>query len=1165
MKFSKHLILFFVLSILGILGNVFNVEMFFGVNQIFGSIFVLIAVWLFGLPIGVLCAIVVHSYTIVLWGHPYAFISFVFEACFVAFLLKKRTSNIFIADIIYWLFIGVPLVYIFYGLVMEMSQTQVINIMLKQPVNALFNALVAELLVYYLPIEKIYLGYEKHKIKFKYLILNIIMAFTFFSLFLAVNMIASHVFDKNFANIQKDLVWFSKQVSNDIDLFQDQLNQSMSIYHKLYKQRGKKVLLDKDSPFENIYSRHKNEKNYQLIAHKDLKPNQSFPFHLIPTNLKNTIQIMPSDPNRFFIFTHKNSYFYAGIQKIEFLNKVLNFNLSKDSYQNIIVHENDIDIGDNAKKRIYENRSLHLKGEKHCFQDDLYILFPENQSLPKMLKWKKAHLVIEVPCVGKGFHVAIKKSLLPMMNNIRQLYIYIFAFMLILIGIALILSSWVSSRLELSIHKISKETSNLPDKLLNHKQPVWPDSKIREIDSLVQNFKSVSKTLYYIFQESENRYNQLFANTTDALFVVDPQTFDIIDANQQAEMLTGISHKKLINTSIGGLFDDFVFKQNSLKDSLEDFRSHIISQDTKIPVQVRIHPMRSLQNDVYFFVVKNIQDSIKMQEQLQLGAKVFETTHEGILITDNKKNILMVNKAFEDITGYKAEDVVGKDPKVISSGWHDRTFYQNMWQSIYKEGSWQGEISDRRKNGEIYTQLLSIYAVKDKNDKLTNYIGIFMDITEKKEAQKRIKKLANFDSLTDLPNLTSLLTNLTNAISVGHQNDLTLGLLIIDMDNFKAINDSFGYKTGDVLLKKIVSRVKSETKDVGIMNRVGADVFALIFEKVKQTEDLAYCSKKILNTFDQPFIVDNEEVYLSASIGICLYPDDAQTAEEMLQFADIAMHRAKDLGKKRFEFYTQAQNESTRKKISIESGLRTAIQRNELFLYYQPQVDILSGKLIGCEALLRWIHPEKGFIPPDIFIPIAEDSGLIGDIEKWVLKTSAKQIKKWKDRGLDLIMSVNISNYQFGKKNFVDITKSLIEGEQAKCEWFELELTERIVMDHNEVIEKLEKLKELGFMLALDDFGTGYSSLAYLKKFNIDKLKIDKSFIQDLPEDNQSCDIVRAIISLANALKMSIIAEGAETKEQLDFLADLKCEAYQGYYYSKPVPVDEFEKFFNKI
>ena len=555
-----------------------------------------------------------------------------------------------------------------------------------------------------------------------------------------------------------------------------------------------------------------------------------------------------------------------------------------------------------------------------------------------------------------------------------------------------------------------------------------------------------------------------------------------------------------------------------------------------------------------------MNNSKQALSQFKLIIKAFEIISEGIMITDKKKKIITINKGLERITGYTSSEIVGKDPKIISSGWHDREFYQAMWKSVYQNDIWQGEIHDRRKNGEIYVQYLSIYAVKDEQGKLTNYIGIYNDITEQYDAQKRINRLTHTDNLTNLPNRKSLMIKLNNAIRFASQNDLMLGLMLFDMDNFKKINDSAGHKVGDLLLIQIVEKIKPRISDIATMARLGADTFAIVFEKLKQIEDMVYFAHQILDILDHSFIIENQEFFVSASIGMCFYPEDSQTAEKMVQYADIAMNRAKYLGKNRFELYTQAQSEKIKENIFLENSLRKAIKNNQLTIYYQPQVEIASGKITGCEALLRWYQPEKGFIPPDRFVPIAEESGLIGIIEEWLLNETARQIKEWKMRGFHLMMSVNISNYRFKMKDFVESTRNIIESQQARCEWFELELTERIVMDHEDVIEKLNQLKGLGFQLSLDDFGTGYSSLAYLKKFNIDKLKIDKSFIQDLPDDAQSRDIVRAVISMADSLNMISIAEGAETKGQLDFLAELNCMAYQGYYFSKPVPVNEFEK-----
>ncbi|MBF0449945.1 MAG: EAL domain-containing protein [Candidatus Magnetomorum sp.] len=1158
MKNSKRFVLFVFLTVLGLIGNIYNIEMFFGVNQVFGSIFVLIAVYFFGQQLGVLCAILVHAYTIFLWGHPYAFLSFVFEAWFVGLLLKKRTQNLFIADILYWLFIGVPLAYLFYGFTMKMPYVQVMTIMLKQPANAFFNALLATIIVHYFPVGQFF-G-EKQKIKFNHLLLLLIMGFTLISLFITANFTASYIFDKRLANIQKEVTCFSKHMSHKISMFKTNAQLTMSLYNQLYQTNNKWIQLPINSPFTMIYSWEPSEKQVKVIAYKN-NPVHQFPVHLLSPELSHDIQFFPNNPSEFFISSQNNDQFFIGVQAMENLETLVNVQPNQGGYQNFIVQDMTLEKENKLQKGVYQNRSLHLNGYKPFFHNDLCVLLPDNQALSKLLKWEKSFMVKELSCIGKGFHLAITKSLKSMMDDLQHLYIYIFSLMLMLIIIALIVSGWISSQLESSIQALSDETSNLPDKLLDHQHLIWPNSSINEINTLIHNIKRVAATLQFIFQESENRYNHLFSNTTDALFVVEPNTFEIIDVNMQAESLTGTLKKELRHRSIDAFIEGFHFEQSNINASLEDFRCYVFNQTTRIPVLIRMHPMRYRQNDVYIFVVKNIQDSVKMQEYLQLSAKVFETTHEGIMITDAKKKIIMVNKSFEQITGYSSEEIIGKDPAVMASGWHDRTFYQNMWKSIYQEGMWQGEINDRRKNGEMFSQVLSIFAIKDQNGKLTNYIGICLDITEKVEDQKRIQKLANYDTLTNLPNRTSLMTRLTNAISVAHQNALQLGLIVIDMDNFNAINDSYGHKTGDILLKKIVEKILPETKNIGTMGRMGADTFAIIFEKLSQTEDLAYFSQNLLSMFEKPLMIDTEEVYTSASMGICFYPDDAETAEEMVQHADIAMHRAKEFGKKRFEFYTHAQNVSAREKIFIENGLRKAIQNNQLEVYYQPQIDIHEGNLIGCEALSRWIHPEKGFIPPDIFIPVAEESGLVGDIERWMLTTAARQIKVWRDRGFELMMSVNISNYQFRKKEFIETIQRIIDTEQAKYEWFELELTERIVMDHKDVIEKLDILKKMGFRLSLDDFGTGYSSLAYLKKFNIDKLKIDKSFIQDLPDDSQSRDIAKAIISLADSLNMAAIAEGVETQGQLDFLAELSCEAYQGYFFSKPVPVDAFEKF----
>ncbi|MEA2028745.1 MAG: EAL domain-containing protein, partial [Campylobacterota bacterium] len=456
---------------------------------------------------------------------------------------------------------------------------------------------------------------------------------------------------------------------------------------------------------------------------------------------------------------------------------------------------------------------------------------------------------------------------------------------------------------------------------------------------------------------------------------------------------------------------------------------------------------------------------------------------------------------------------------------------------------------------------MTIYAVKNLEGVATNYIGVFVDITEKKRAQEHINQLAYYDTLTSLPNRRLFQDRISQALK--RAQDKRVALFFVDLDNFKSINDTLGHDSGDLLLKQVSLRIVSVVSKSDTVARLGGDEFTVILEEVEDRREVVLVAQSILDALKSPFVIQGREVYSAASIGISLFPDDANSVDTMMKCADSAMYLAKERGKQGFEFYRSSMNQKLLEQLEIENGLRKAIVNGELQLHYQPQVALENGKIVGVEALLRWYKNGK-FISPDIFIPIAEISGVIGEIELWVLQQGAKDFKKFKEVGVDIVLSLNISDYQFKQKDFISQTIQNIGCIGEECRGFNLELTERIVMDSKATQSKLDKLKALGFQLSLDDFGTGYSSLSYLKKFNIDKLKIDKSFIEDIAKDQQSFDIVHAIISLAKSMGMETVAEGVETQDQLDTLQELGCDIYQGWYFSKAIEKDEFIALYQK-
>ncbi|MDD5242105.1 MAG: EAL domain-containing protein [Sulfuricella sp.] len=551
----------------------------------------------------------------------------------------------------------------------------------------------------------------------------------------------------------------------------------------------------------------------------------------------------------------------------------------------------------------------------------------------------------------------------------------------------------------------------------------------------------------------------------------------------------------------------------------------------------------------------------------KLADKIFEYASEGVLITSPQGNILNVNNAFTTVTGYSREEVLGKSPGLLNSGRQDATFYRAMWQALLETGRWQGEIWNRRKNGEIYLEWLSITAVKDDENRPTHYVAIFSDITTVKENEQRIHNLAYFDALTELPNRVLFQDRLQQAMARAERDHKLVALMLLDLDRFKLINDTLGHTAGDVLLMDAAGRIGECVRESDTVARLGGDEFTVILPDMDNAISASQVAQKIIDTLAMPFTLEGRQVFITASIGISLYPSNGESVETLTKAADIAMYHAKEQGRNNYQFFRHSASDETSALFALEHGLRQALERNELSLHYQPQVEIETGAIIGMEALLRWQHPEKGNIPPAEFIPLAEETGLIVAIGEWVLRTACLQNMKWQDAGLPpLRMAVNLSARQLRQKGLVDKIAEILAETGLEPRWLELELTESVLM-HNaeETIRHLESLKSLGIGLSIDDFGTGYSSLSYLKRFPVDTIKIDKSFIDGVCSDADDAAISLAIIALASSMKLKVIAEGVETADQLSFLREHQCCDAQGFLFSRPVPADAITQMLQKV
>ncbi|OHC61845.1 MAG: diguanylate cyclase [Rhodocyclales bacterium RIFCSPLOWO2_02_FULL_63_24] len=557
--------------------------------------------------------------------------------------------------------------------------------------------------------------------------------------------------------------------------------------------------------------------------------------------------------------------------------------------------------------------------------------------------------------------------------------------------------------------------------------------------------------------------------------------------------------------------------------------------------------------------LSDITERRNSAEQLRLHARIFEQSEEAILITDAQERIIAVNPAFTRITGYSAEEAIGATPRKFRSGRHDAAFFEKMWASLRESGYWQGEIWDRRKDGEIYPKWLSIGSVPDATGEVTHYFSIFSDITDRKRAEGRINHLAYFDALTGLANRVQFNRLAEQALSESKRKGGFGALLFIDLNRFKPINDTLGHTVGDKVLQETANRFRACLRGADVVCRLGGDEFAVGLFEIASREHAANVAQKLLAAMDDPILVGGRELKLGAAIGISVYPEDGLDTETLLRQADIAMYRAKQTGPDGFAFFSEDMNQRAIDRLNLEADLRRAIERDELMLYYQPKVRISDGVIIGAEALVRWRHPERGLVPPGEFVPVAEESGLIVHISNWVLEAACRQIRLWTDADFPTMhIAVNLSARDFSA-DLPTRVQQLLTRHGIAAEWLELEITEGMLMHHTDtVIAMMDEITGLGVALSLDDFGTGYSSLSYLKRFPINTLKIDRSFVVGIPDDVNDCAIAGAIVGMSKQLKHKVIAEGVESAEQLAFLKSLGCDEIQGYLFSPPVPAEKF-------
>ena len=576
-------------------------------------------------------------------------------------------------------------------------------------------------------------------------------------------------------------------------------------------------------------------------------------------------------------------------------------------------------------------------------------------------------------------------------------------------------------------------------------------------------------------------------------------------------------------------------------------------------------PLRSVDRAIVgvLGVYEDITEARRLQEEMQLAAMVYESSSESMLVTDADGNIITINPAFTEMTGYTLDEIVGKNTRIFNSGHHDRAFFEAMWQAINTEGSWQGEVWDRRKNGEVYPKWLTINTYFNAEGVPHRRVALFSDITAQKKAEKLIWQQANFDALTGLPNRRMFHDRLDQEIKKAHRGGRRLALMFIDLDRFKEVNDTLGHDKGDLLLAEVAQRLKHCVRESDTVARLGGDEFTVILGALEDTHGVERIAQNILMGMTAPFSLAGEVAYVSASLGITLYPDDAAVIETLIRNADQAMYEAKNRGRNRFSYFTPAMDAAAKARMRLNQDLRAALSEKQFWIAYQPIVELASGEIHKAEALVRWQHPVRGLVSPGEFIPIAEESGLIVDLGNWVFLAALGQLARWRESHDPAFqISVNKSPVQF--LNDGAITQGWLELMRDMThppDGIVIEITEGLLLHGAPIVaDKLVKFRNMAMKIAIDDFGTGYSSLSYLKKFDIDYLKIDQAFVRNLALRAEDLAICEAIIVMAHKLGIQVIAEGVETREQRDLLLASGCDYGQGYYFSRPLSAAEFER-----
>lgn len=1200
-----------VVILAGMAGNHFGVPLFFGMDFLFSSIGVLIVVRLYGISWGMLVAIAATGYTYFLWNHPYNILIFASEALVVGWLLRRRSESMVVLDGFFWFFAGVPMAWLFFFGFMGLDKNTTLLISLKLSVNGIVNALLAELIFTYLPVRK---WVEPHlavprdnQVTLQQMLFNLLIAFFLFPslvFIIADNQREEWEMENE---VRSHTTAISIQISNQLIFWQQQHLHALAELAELAGHSDMQPSGDLQRDTEHI-KRAFPDFNAMYVGNARGTSIAYYP----PTDPRGRPTIGVSFADRDYYQEVKTtlrsgmSGVFVGRAGVPFPTVALTVPVLEDGrFRGYVTAGLDLSYIGKLLKLYTSERELHAtvldrKGRviasthpdlkaMHVFDrkkggviqplgaNSYRWIPPAEKSIHVAVRWQKSIYVRENR-IGEDipWNLVIEFPYAPYFAEVQDNNIKDLAGMLLLAVLAFFFANMVSRRLSASLSSLALVTTNLPGKLLNQQSIHWPDSPVTELNSLINNFKSMAAVLKRNFQELK-RQSAAIKASRDGIAVLDQKGKYVYLNRAHATIYGYRSPRELIGKSWKALYAEGElsrFQEQIMPKLLEvgHWRGEAVGKKQDGSLFPQEISLSLIAGGGIVCIVRDITARKQAEQAIwQEKERAQVTLHsigDAVITTDALGKVQYLNPVAEDLTGWVNAEAQGKPLPQVFNIVNEKTGapVENPVERCLKEGRIVGLANHTaliHRDGYIFAIEDSASPIKDWEGRIIGAVLVFHDVSDKRNMVRQLTHLAHHDALTNLPNRILFKDRLNLELAHAHRNKEKLAVLFLDLDRFKLVNDTLGHAMGDELLKGVAKRLTNCLRESDTVSRLGGDEFTILLPGLTHEEYAAKIAQKIIEALQKPWMLGGHEFHITTSMGIAIYPSDGEDADTLLKHADTAMYRAKEQGRNNYQLYTPAMNVQIMERLALENSLRYAVKNQEFVVFYQPQVNTCTGEITGMEALVRWQHPYRGLIYPGEFIPVAEESGLIVPIGEWVLRTACNQITAWHEAGFpQMRVTVNLSARQFlQQKNLAETVAQVLEETGLNPGCLELEITESIAMqDVDFTIAMLHRLREMGIQIGIDDFGTGYSSLNYLKRFPINTLKIDRSFVCDITVNPDNAAIVSTIIGLGRNMKLNVIAEGVETEEQLAFLKQRDCIEMQGYLFSKPLPAEELER-----